>query len=200
MKRTNLMLVFIGVAIIFSGCSKENSVEPDQNDLLNPVLKASKTYFGGEALPTDEDVICGESHYLPNGKIKVTGFQSVWQDVSDNDDPLTTGFSYWDQDMFFAADGKSAKLWGKATLVLDDNLGEWHFSFQGNWVIKEGSDDVLVPICDLPPPPTPMPSSIITGVCKAVGKSGEVKGMVGEWTYIMDTDAGFFYVIEGWYR
>jgi hypothetical protein len=199
MKITKLMLVLIGAAIILSGCSKEESVNPDQSDPLNSELKADKIYFEGAALPTLEPVICGDAHYLPNGIIKVTGFQSVWEDVIP-EHPLLTGFSHWDQDMRFAADGKSCKTWGKATLVLDNNLGEWHFSFQGNWVIKEGSDDVLLPICDLPPPPTPMPSSIITGVCKAVGKSGAVKGMVGEWTYIMDTDAGFFYTINGWYH
>ena len=199
MKITNLMLVLFGAAIIFSGCSKENLLEPDQNDLQNPELKASKIYFEGLCLPTPVPIECGEAHYLPNGKIKVTGFQSVWQDVIP-DEPLLTGYSHWDQDLFFSADGKSAHLWGKATLVLDDDQGEWDFSFQGEWIIKEGSEDVLLPICDLPPPPEPMPSSIITGVCKAVGKSGAVKGMVGEWTYVMDTDAGFFYTINGWYH
>jgi len=197
MKRLSLLL-FLGAIIIISGCSKDDSIDQDQTNLQDPTLKAEKIYFDGLCLPTLEPIVCGESHELPNGMVKVTGFQSVWQDVTG--DELTTGYTYWDEDMLFSKDRKSAKVWGKAILVLDDERGEWHFSMQGSWVIKEGSDDLLAPICDLPPPPAPLPSSIITGVCKAVGKSGEVKGMVGEWTYVMDTDAGFFYVITGWYR
>jgi len=198
MKRLKLILLFIGVTMMFFGCQKDNAVDPIEGDQLNPQLKAEKIYFEGLCLPTLEPIECGESHELPNGMVKVTGFQSVWQDVTN--DPLTTGFTYWDEDMLFSKDRKSAKVWGKATLVLDGDRGEWHFSMQGIWYIKEGSDDLLAPICDLPPPPTPLPSSIIYAVCKAVGKSGEVKGMVGEWTYVMDTDAGFYYVISGWYH
>jgi len=198
MKKLKLILLFFGATMIIFSCSKENSFDQDQSDLQNPTLKADKIFWEGTCLPTLEPIICGESHELPNGMVKVTGFQSVWQDVTN--DPLTSGHTYWNEDMIFSKDRKSAKVWGKAILVLDGDRGEWHFSMQGTWYIKEGSDDLLAPICDLPPPPTPLPSSIIYAVCKAVGKSGEVKGMVGEWTYVMDTDAGFYYVISGWYH
>ena len=198
MKKLKLILLFLGAIAIISSCSKDESLDQDQSDPISTTTKAHKVYFEGMCLPTPNPVECGQSHELPNGMIKVTGFQSIWQDVTN--DLLTSGHTYWDEDMIFSKDKKSAKVWGKAILVLDDNRGEWHFSMQGTWTIKEGSEDLLAPICDLPPPPTPLPCSIIYAVCKGVGKSGEVKGMVGEWTYIMDTEAGFYYTISGWYK
>lgn len=197
MKRLSLLLIF-GVAILFSGCQKDQPVGPDENDQAIPELKVVKHEFTGLCLPTPIGITdCGTIEELPNGIIKNTGFQSVWYD--DTDDPYTTGHTYWNENMLIAADGKTSKAWGKATLVLDDGLGEWAFSLQGISYIKEGSDDILVAICDMDPG-APPPAAIIYGVCKGVGKSGAVKGMVGEWTYMMDMQGGFFYTINGWYK
>lgn len=197
MKRLSLLLIF-AVAILFFGCQKDQLTEPDQVDQANVELKVVQHDFTGQCLPTLTGVTdCGIVHELANGNIKVTGFQSVWYDLTN--DPLTTGHTYWNEDMIIYADGKTAKVWGKATLVLDDDLGEWAFTLKGIMYIKEGSDDILVPICDMDPM-APLPEAVIVGICKGVGKSGAVKGMVGEWTYRMDMQAGFYYTINGWYK
>ena len=195
MKRLSLLLIF-GSAMLFFGCQKDQAVIPDEGDQPVSELKVIKHDFSGFCVPTDNPIECGVVHELPNGNIKVTGFQSIWHD--ETNDPLTTGLTYWNEDMIFYADGKTSKAWGKATLVLDNDLGEWDFTLNGISYIKEGSDDVLVPICemDLSNPP----EAIIYGVCKGIGKSGAVKGMVGEWTYRMDMQNGLFYTITGWYK
>jgi len=73
----------------------------------------------------------------------------------------------------------TAKIWGKAELTVDDDLGKWEISWHG-WQ-------------------TPTPSGFEI-VCDAVGtgKKGKVKGLVAKWTYKMDTASGFFYSTEGY--
>ena len=72
-------------------------------------------------------------------------------------------------------DGKTAKVWGKCDLNLDNNVGMWKMSWHGYIYAYEGYDlrNGLVPC---------------TAECVVMGqgKSGEVKGMVSKANYEMD--------------
>jgi hypothetical protein len=193
MKNFSLVLILIA-AIVFFGCQKDTQISSDEGVQSISQLKADKIPFTG--ICTFVDILaCGSQHEMGNGMVKITGFQSIWYD--NTSDPLTTGHTYWHEDFLIAKDGKSTKVWGKATLVLDDEKGEWEFSMQGSVDVKEGEEGVIEPACPVNIGP---PASTIIGVCKATGKSGMVKGMVGEWTYTLDTDTGFYYKVDGWYR
>lgn len=73
-------------------------------------------------------------------------------------------------------DGITAKVWGKAEIFLDDDRGKWEMSWKGylneNGLIAEAI---------------------------GIGMEGEVKGLVGKWTYIMDFEL-FVYNFEGYYK
>ena len=192
MKRIGLLMV-LGATMIFSACQKDSPEELVQGDQLTPVLKATQVYFEG-LCQNGTILYCGDIQELPNGMVKVMNFESEWED--NTNDPLTTGRTHWVEHFLISKDQKSAKVWGKATLTVEG--GEWAFSMQGNMKAK-GNALLIAPCAGMP-----APCEIYARV-QAVGKSGVVKGMVGEWIYTMDFDGfaagdAFEYEITGWYQ
>ena len=112
MKKLSLLLIFTAAIVLF-GCQKDSEVTLDQDNQVVPEQKAQKIYFEGRCLPTETGVTnCGEKHELPNGNIKVTGFQSVWEDVTTfppwptgAPSLLTSGYTYWNEDMIWWGPG-----------------------------------------------------------------------------------------------
>ena len=109
MKRSSLLLLLIGVAIIFFGCTKDDLVEPDLNlaDQETTALKAAKVKrtFTGICMPID----------VPPPTI------NEWYDASD--DWRVTGTTIWTQpdlDVF----GGTAELFVEATNPHDENRGK----------------------------------------------------------------------------
>lgn len=96
---------------------------------------------------------------------------------------MVTGQSIWYANWLMEEEPNTAKIWGKAELTVDDDLGKWEISWHG-WQ-------------------TPTPSGFKI-VCDAVGtgKEGEVKGLVAKWIYTMEFDvddpATFFYATDGY--
>ena len=186
MKRSNLLFLIIGVAIIFFGCSKDDPLAPElnQSDQETASLKAAKikTPFSGyctllAVLDLGEDVL------LPNGKTQRTGYISQWQDHSD--DPLIAGVSTWYMNWMIEEDGITAKIRGKADVLLDDGKGKWELSFHAEITKTEVG-------------------MMIESVSIGTGKEGEVKGMVAKWVHTMNYDflipETFVYNFEGYYK
>ena len=192
MRRSNLMFLVIGAAIIFSGCSKDDALAPglDQSDQVTSSLKLASTpfvEFSGESTPVDVPDP-GTATVQPNGKTKIRGMVTEWRDVADPDDENVTGQSLWYQNWNIEADGSSAEVWGKADLNLDIG-GTWEVSWHGTITANEGYtvNDV----------------GHIKALAYAVGtgKTGDVKGMVAHWTYTMDSEAhGFIWAFTGYYH
>ncbi len=185
MKRLNLMLLVIGAAILFFGCEKMDPIVPDAiDDQEIASLKAAeiKTHFIGNCTFLAQ-LDPGEDKVLPNGKTLRTGIVSQWKDNSG--DPLVAGVSTWTMTWLIEEDGITAKIWGKAEIVLDDDRGIWKLSFHGNITKTEVG-------------------MIVEDVCTGTGKEGEVKGMVAKWAHKMDYDftipATFIYDFEGDYH
>ena len=187
MKRIILMSLVFGIAYFFSACSKDN---PDsglnQIDQQTSFLKAGKTMFSGTSVFV-APIYPGDTNYLPNGKILVKGISAEWYD-----DALpcweVTGSSFWTFSELIDTDG-SAKLWGKAEIIVDgDNgQGKWKLTWHGN----------LTPTTD--------PAGIYILVhANGVGKEGVVKGMTGKWTYTMNFDFSdpttFYYESNGYIK
>jgi hypothetical protein len=191
MKKLSVLLI-LGIAMVFFGCQKESPDEPGLDEPSTPALKAEKVYFEG-VCQNPVIIYCGDVQELPNGIVKVFNFESEWDD--NTNDPLTTGKSHWVENFWFSKDKKNSKAWGKSTLTVEG--GEWEISFKGYSVAKESFE--LGPPC----PGPPVPFETTGGHCNAVGKSGVVKGMVGEWNYYMDWNGvpqPFEYEIWGWYK
>ncbi len=188
MKRTNLMFLVIGLAIIFSGCSKDNSLAPElsQSD-QETFLKASKIPFTGTSMPAGLP-IGGDTTFLPNGKTLITGVTVEWYDHSDSCAGMITGSSYWTANSLTDPDG-SAKMWGKADIIVDGEncSGKWELSWHGYLTLYEDGSGLEI-ICD----------------ANGTGKEGDVKGMVGKWTYTMNyvfsDPTTFFYATDGYIK
>jgi hypothetical protein len=186
-----ILLMIVGTAIMLFGCQKDNQVEPEQKDQLNAPLKAEQVLFEG-VCQNPVLIYCGDIQELPNGMIKVMNFESEWDDITN--DPMTTGKSHWIENFIISKSGTSYKFWGKATLSTD--YGDWEYSMHGYSYSKDGA--IILPPCWGPP----VPSETLAYV-HAVGKSGDVKGMVGEWRYYMDWygfPQPFEWEVTGWYQ
>jgi len=44
---------------------------------------------------------------------------------------MVTGQSIWYENWLIEADGSSAKVWGKADIIVDGGLGAWQLSWHG---------------------------------------------------------------------
>ena len=189
MKRSILMFLVIGVTIMFSGCSKDNTLATDlvQSDQVTNSLKTQEVTFTGQC--TFLALLDGgDTTFLPNGKIKITGYISQWKDTAD--DWRVTGVSTWYMNWLIEEDGITAKVWGHATIVVDgenpgdETRGEWKLSFHGNVTPTSIGFDVV-------------------DVCVGQGKEGEVKGLVAKWWHEMNFDfsnpgPSFVYNFEGY--
>ena len=182
MKCSHLMFIVIGVAILFTGCSKEESIAP-VSDQETSYLKAQRIPFTGESNSTGVILDPGTTTVLPNGNTKMLGQAAVWCESADVD--LVAGRSIWYVNSITYPDG-SAKFWGKADIFVGEDCfdpmgydGKWRLTFQGNLDPNTGVIDVDA---------------------NGVGKEGVVKGMIGKWTYTMNFANGFFYTSEGYIK
>lgn len=191
MKRSSLLLLLIGVAIIFFGCEKMDPLVPDSNiDQEVSSLKGAKVEieFTGTCKPTmtpPEEPFPGEVKVLPNGKTKIKGEYAWWYDEAST--PLLTGYSKWNINRIIDVDGVQ-KIWGKTDIVLDNDLGIWILSWHG----------YLYPTLD----ETGAPMGI-HGSCEGVatGVEGSVKGMTAKMLYtinfLFDDPSTLFYATKG---
>ena len=182
MKRSILMLLVIGVAMIFFGCEKMDPLVPDSNiDQEITSLKAAKVRtFTGTCIPIDVNPPIINKWYDEADEWRVTG---------------TTLWTQPDPDVFE----------GTAELFVDIGKpngvpkGNPEGVFRGKWEITW--DGIQTPIMD---------ADEMVGlkiVCDAygIGKEGAVKGLVAEWTYTMnllfaDEANTFYYETEGFIK
>ena len=184
MKRLITMFLFVGVTMFFYSCSENNSTAPElsKSDQVTSTLAKVTTEFIGESNWV-ADLEPGTMKVLPNGKILIKGQKSEWFESADV--PMVTGQSFWDINWLIEADWSGAKIWGKADINVDDDLGTWKLSWHG-W-LTDGEYDAGF-----------FSKGIIVVEAVGTGKSGVVKGMVGHWTYTMDIEEGFVYATEGY--
>ena len=114
MKRSSLMLLLIGVAIIFFGCTKEDLVDPaldlvDQEITALKAAKVKRTFEG----------ICTFVAPVPN----------TWYDATD--DWRVTGTTIWVQPDQSKFEG-TAELFVDATNPHDENRGKWEMTWTGS--------------------------------------------------------------------
>ena len=114
MRRSNLMFLLIGIAIIFGGCEKMDSLEPNAGiDQESSLLKAAKvhTKFTGLCTPITLSPV------------------NTWYDESD--DWRVTGTTIWITESVIQCDETTFKLRGTAELTLDDDGGKWAMTWHG---------------------------------------------------------------------
>lgn len=185
MKRSNFIFLVLGLGIIFFGCSKDDFLPPelDQNDQAEVALKAAKvkTEFMGVSSPDPGGQMDMTAKPLPNGKLKAQ-FYTVWHDDPLNPEHwMVKGQTTWEvKQIIEAGDDLNFKYWGKCELLLDDNKGVWELSWHGYWITSEAGPQLIA-------------------YAVGQGKSGEVKGMVGKWTYTFNFIEGV-YDFEGYYK
>ena len=190
MKRTGLIFLLMGAALIFFGCEKMNPLPESGTDLETASFKGAKVEipFTGICAPTltpPEPPSVPVVKILPNGKTKVSDESAWWYDQAST--PLLTGYTKWMINRIIDVDGVQ-KIWGKTDIVLDDDLGKWILSWHG----------YLYPTLDENGDPIGL-----NGYCEgvAVGKEGAVKGMTAKMLYTLDflyADATtLFYATEG---
>ena len=185
MKRSNLSLLVIGVAIILLGFSKAD-------DLLAPEVGQSDqvtTAFTGTS-EFKAPIEPGITIKKPDGKILIIGNVAEWYDDSDN--KIVKGKSIWYANWLIEADFTSAKVWGKAELFMDSEnpdvdppCGKWEILWYGK--LTDGGIDEN----------GNWSKGLINVKAIGQGKSGKVKGMVAEWTYTMNIEEAFMYKSEG---
>lgn len=181
-----MFLVFC-VSVLFLGCTKESPMAPGSNS-INQVADTFekgnvKTYFEGISSPFSV-ISFGDTTYLPNDKMKITGYISEFIDVAD--DWRVSGTSIWYVTFMVNANG-SGKMFGKADLFVGDDsdnpLGKWEMTHH----------EVLTPT-DV--------GFDIAGTVNGTGKEGVVKGMVAKWNYTMHFNFSdpttFFYSFDGY--
>jgi hypothetical protein len=190
MKRSIFMLLALGMAVIFAGCAKEETMAPGSGleDQETAALKAAKTKveFTGTCVPLPVAPLSdGKTIELPNGGTHVMGYVADWYD--DATDDRVTGTSRWYANYFWEGVpfASPAKVFGKTEIYVggdaEDNDGVWEMSWHGTISLTDG--------------PEPF-----TAICygNGVGKSGVVKGMTGKWTYTLSwTESGPCYITTG---
>ncbi len=177
MKRLILMFLVFGVAIMFSGCSKDNSSlssDLSQSDQETTSLKAAKvhTHFTGTSTPIDPPI--------PD--------VNAWYDEAD--DPRVTGVSIWVSEPMVPIDEITFRLLGTADLFMGaeeyggEDDGKWEMTWKGTMTL------------------TSPDGSTFRIVVHAVGEGteGDVEGLTAKWKYTMDFDGTpetFKYVSKG---
>ncbi len=174
MKRLNLMIWIFGVAILFSGCAKEDFSPPglDPADKATPSLKAAKvhTHFTGT---------CNLIHFDP---------ENAWYDLAD--DARVTGVTIWVTESMIPIDDITVELSGTAELFMgaetvgDDYDGKWEMSWKGAQTLTSPDGSTFRIVCH----------------AKGTGTEGDVLGMTAKWKYTMDFDGTpetMHYVVKG---
>ena len=180
-----LLIVLFGAFFLFACApTEEECFRSDDLSAVELKSKREKVEFTG-VCSKDVDYVDlpGIEKLLPNGKMLVKGSTTVWHD--DASDWRVTGSTFWYVNQKIEEDG-SFKYWGKAELIVDGenegdpSRGSWDMTWHGYLTF------------------TPMGPQLIAEAV-GQGKSGDVKGMVGKWTYIMDFSQ-FVYNFEGYYK
>ena len=182
MKRSILMFFVIGATLIFFGCSENNSTAPElsQGDQVTTSLAKVKRSFTGTCSPLimpPVNIEDGTTILLPNGKALMEGQIAEWVDEAKWEDDGTdcwmlTGRTIWYISSITEVDG-SAKLWGKAEIFVNGDRGKWEMSWRGYLTLTDGFNIV----CE----------------GTAIGKTGEVKGMVSKSTYTFNLSEYQYY-------
>ena len=171
------MILIIGVAIIFFGCSENNSLIPDlnQNDEVTNSLKSKKipTHFACTCTPL----------LLPDGDDR-----NAWKDVTDDD--RVTGVSIWFTDEVVEIDEITFELRGTAELFVgakvvgDEYDGKWEITWKGTQTLTSPGGSTF--------------RIVVHAV--GTGTEGDVLGLTAKWKYTMDFDGTpetLKYVIKG---
>lgn len=175
MKRSILMFLVIGTAIIFFGCSDNNVTAPESNQL-----------FAGTCIWI-ADIDAGITTVLPDGRTLITEQTSEWYDSTNVG--MTTGQSFWNVNWLIEEDG-NAQLWGTSELLADGGSGKWELTWSGTRTPTSGGSFIE----------WESPFRIeVDGVGNGI--EGDVNGLEAIWTYTMDFDGNFntlFYISEGY--
>jgi hypothetical protein len=200
MKKLNAMLVLLGVAIILSGCSKDDLLAPgtSPDDQLTPAPKFSGTEYSGTTIPAGLPLDMGEYTELPNGNVKIMGFSGPWYEtVNDeygNPLPLLSGPSVYVENVAYNKWEPEVHIWGSVEIESEAG-GIWkgHFNGYGTFQIDpippEGYNFFTYPV------------KVEGIIIKLTGHGGEIQGMVARAEYSIDIMAtGLVYFIEGQYK
>ena len=173
MKNLNYVSLLCFMLFLIVGCSKEElAPELDQNDQTTSSLKAAKvkTEFSGVCVAAPGGAEDYMEKLLPNDKLKAQ-FYTVWHDYPyDNAHWMVKGQTTWYVKQIIEENGEF-KYWGKCELLVDDDGGVWQMTWRGYLTFTETGPQLIA-------------------YAVGQGKSGDVKGMVGEWTYTFNFAAG----------
>ena len=190
MKCSNLMFLVIGVAIIFSGCSKDNSIAPDsiQSDQGTSLLKAEKIPYSGVSNPVPGGIFDpGEWTFLPNGNVKIQGLIGEWYDTADT--PLLTGTSMWYENVVYNEYDPGVKFWGSVEIAVEGGQGVW----KGHWH-GTGTHSGDTPYAFFFSPLVGEIDLVLTG------HGGDIQGMVAKSTWNIDTSVELAWFYTGTYH
>jgi hypothetical protein len=201
MKNLNLMILLLGVAIIFSGCSKDDSLVPGTtpDEQINAVLKFSGTPYSGTTVPAGPPTSFGETKELPNGNVKIFGFTGPWYEtVNDeygNPLPLLSGPSVYCENVTYNKWEPEIHFWGNVEITPEEGGGVWQGQFNGYGYFQ------------IPPDPVTgynfftYPTKVEDIVIHLTGHGGDIQGMVVKANYSIDMlNTGLVYYIEGEYK
>ena len=103
---------------------------------------------------------------------------------------MVTGQSIWYANWLMEEEPNTAKIWGKAEIIVEGGGGRWELSWYG-WRTPTGEAPFIEWVS---------PFKLVVDAV-GTGKEGAVKGLVAKWTYTMDFDGDFsslFYNSEGY--
>jgi len=201
MKNSNLMFLVICLALIFSGCSKDDSLAPvtSQDEQMTPALKFSGTPYSGTTVPNGPPMDLGEITELPNGNVKIMGFTGPWlENVEDEDGnhlPFLSGPSVYCENVAYNKWEPDIHVWGNVEITPEEGGGVWKGHFNGYGTFQ------------IPPDPVTgydffaYPVEVDGIVIKLTGHGGDIQGMVVQAAYSIDIlNNGLVYYIEGEYK
>ncbi len=174
MKRLNLIMIFIGVAIIFFGCSKDNSLAPTDDVTNSYKAQVVHTHFAGECTPITPPGTTPNAWYDDVAvDARVTGV-TIW--ITENEIPLN--------EVTTKLDGTAELFVGALNLndVYNGNFtGIWQMTWRGT-VTTTGQGLKIVCHVD------------------GIGVEGVVLELTARWKYTMNWDGTpetFMYITKG---
>ncbi len=173
------ILLFLGVALLLSGCSKDECTAPEASD-----------FSGTSSWVADVDP--GTVTVLDDGRFLIEDQIGEWYDSSGN--KLVTGKSVWVVNWLIEPDWSSAKMWGTAEIYTGLESGGSPGNAEGVWELTYDADlteGVFDPEIGF------LSQGKIFVTANGKGKSGVVEGKLATWTYTMDISKGFVYHLTG---
>jgi hypothetical protein len=171
MKRLFLVFLFVGIAVVYFGCSVNDPSAPELNQSDQVTVSLEKkvvTTFTGTSSNT-QVVEPPKITTLPDGRELWRGFVVTTDDNMSDD--RVTGTVTWVVHLNIYPDG-SDKRWGTGELIIPDR-GRWQMPYKG-WKTVDG---------------------VVTYEVDGHGK-GEFRGLKAHWTYVLDLSQGIF-VVDG---